>query len=47
MPVGATVVSQAGKHQPQAVEQFRTCTKGTAQTGHAGALVQGQCGGHI
>ena len=47
MPIRAAVAGQPGKHQPQAVQQFRSRAEGTADTRHAGTLMKCQRCGNI
>ena len=47
VPVGTAMAGKPGIHEPQAVQQLRTCAEGAADAGDAGPLMQGQCGRHI
>ena len=47
MAVRAAVARQAGEHQAQTVQEFRSGAEGAADAGHTGPLVQRQRGRHV
>ena len=47
MAVRAAVARQAGEHQAQTVQEFRSSAEGAADAGHTGPLVQRQRGRHV
>ena len=47
MTVRTPMTRQTRIHEPQTVEQLRSCAEGTADTRHTGALMQSQCSGNI
>ena len=45
--IGTAVAGKAGEHQPQAVQQLRPRSKGGADAGNGGSLMQGKGGGNV